>query len=136
MSEPLTRTATVAETGETAFSVRIAVSGHELIGDEPEDMGGGDIGPSPYDFLLAALGECTVMTIRWYARRQNWPLVSAQAVVTHQKHEGRDVFAKFVDITGPDLTEEQKTRLLDVAAKCPVHKTLSAGADITTAWKE
>ena len=73
MSEETT-TAHIVETGESAFAVSIEVSGHQLVGDEPLAKGGGDLGPAPYDLLLAALGECTAMTVRWYARQQNWPL--------------------------------------------------------------
>ena len=63
--------ATVTETGESLYAKNINVSGHALKGDEPAASGGGNLGPAPYDMLLAALGECTAMTVRWYAKQQN-----------------------------------------------------------------
>lgn len=80
-----TTTAHIAETGESAFAVSIDVSGYHLIGDEPVEQGGGDLGPAPYDLLLAALGECTAMTVRWYARQQSWPLERVEVTLTHAK---------------------------------------------------
>src|SRR5262245_28092570 len=64
----------VEETGESPFAVRIETGGHVLIGDEPVAEGGADLGPAPYQILTAALGECTAMTVRWYARKQGWPV--------------------------------------------------------------
>jgi putative redox protein len=78
-----TTTAHIVETGDSVFAVSIDVSGHQLIGDEPADQGGANLGPAPYDLLLAALGECTAMTVRWYARQQNWPLERVEVTLTH-----------------------------------------------------
>jgi putative redox protein len=128
----------IAETGESAFAVDIEVSGHRLKGDEPVSAGGADLGPNPYDLLLAALGECTAMTVRWYADRQKWPLESVQVNLTHRKSEiegapGKtDIFEKVVDIRGPALTAEQRERLLDVAKKCPVQRTMEGAPRILT----
>lgn len=129
---------TVSETGASPFAVRIETGGHSLIGDEPVAMGGADLGPSPYQMLAAALGECTTMTVRWFARQQQWPVDHIETDVTHEKAavEGRpgktDVFRKTVRIRGDALTGEQRTRLLDVAAKCPVHRTLENTSSIET----
>jgi putative redox protein len=136
--------ANISENGKSIFSVTISVSGHEFTGDEPESAGGANLGPAPYDLLLAALGECTAMTIRWYARRQNWPLERVEVRMTHSKREvvdnlaaeGRsgkvDVFTKEIAIHGNTLTEEQRAKLIDVAAKCPVQRTLLATPIIRT----
>lgn len=128
----------VTETGESPFAVRIVTGGHVVVGDEPASMGGADLGPSPYQLLTAALGECTAMTVRWFARQRQWPVDHIAVDVTHRKGavEGRagmvDIFHKTVRIRGAALTEEQHERLIDVAAKCPVHRTLEGGSSIAT----
>lgn len=152
MAEIKTITAQVAENGHSAYAVDIDVSGHRLQGDEPLSFGGGNTGPAPYDLLLAALGECTAMTVRWYAIQQKWPLANVSVTLSHTKQKRDDltdadkarlctpgqtgdrlpgmvdVFEKTVIITGPDLTEDQRQKLHDVAAKCPVQRTLVNGA--------
>lgn len=88
MSNEAKLNATVAETGESLYAVNINVSGHTLKGDEPVASGGGNLGPAPYDLLLAALGECMAMTVRWYAKQQNWPLEKVEVNLTYQKIGG------------------------------------------------
>ena len=128
----------VAETGESAFAVTISVSGHVLKGDETEGAGGKNLGPAPYDLLLAALGECTAMTVRWVARQKNWPLEKVEVALTHrkEKREGQkfpvDVFTKKITLHAPELSEEQRARLIDAAAKCPVQRTLEGTPEIRT----
>ena len=128
----------VTETGASRFAVRIDVGGHVIVGDEPAATGGAGLGPSPFQLLAAALGECTAMTVRWYAERQKWPLDHVAVDVTHQKEivEGRDgktdVFRKVLHIRGADLIADQRAKLIDVAAKCPVQRTLEAGSIIIT----
>lgn len=130
--------AQVTETGASRYAVAIEVSGHRLTGDEPEAEGGKGLGPSPYDLLAAALGECTAMTVRWYAEQQKWPLEHVELVLTHQKGgEGassprQDVFTKTITLTGPDLTPEQRAKLIGVAARCPVQRTLEGTPLIRT----
>src|ERR1700748_2560987 len=115
----------VIETGESAFAVDIEVSGHRIKGDEPVESGRANLGPAPYDVLLAALGECTAMTVRWYARQKNWPLDKVEVRLSHHKGtvEGKagktDIFEKEVLLTGAALTDKQKYKLIDVAGKCP-----------------
>ncbi len=129
MTETIT-TAHIIETGESRFAVDIDVMGHAIKGDEPLDAGGGNLGPAPFDLLTAALGECTAMTVRWYAEQQKWPLEKVEVTLTHRKGgEGalsarQDVFAKTIRIIGPDLTDEQRRKLIAVAAKCPVQRAL------------
>jgi putative redox protein len=125
-------TAHISETGESDYAVAIDVSGHKLKGDEPEDAGGKDIGPAPYDFLTAALGECTAMTVRWYALRQKWPLEKVEVKLTFQKIDKVGVFEKQVIVHGDKLSDEQRKKLIDVAAKCPVQRTLEGKVEIKT----
>jgi putative redox protein len=156
MAADKTIEARVSENGQSAYAVDIAVSGYALLGDEPESFGGGGLGPAPFDMLLAALGECSAMTVRWYALQQGWPLEHVAVELNHRKLDraalggddiGRlptpgatgdrvpakvDVFEKRVIITGEKLTEEQKRKLYDVAAKCPVQRTLVNGSIIRT----
>lgn len=129
-------TAYIGETGASAYAVKIDVSGHTINGDEPVSFGGGNLGPAPYDLLLAALGECTAMTVRWYAIQQKWPLEKVEVKLSHQKikaddvaeaagKKGRiDVFEKEIILHGGELNDEQRRKLIDVAAKCPVQRTL------------
>ena len=132
MSNTAKLNATVAETGESLFAVNINVSGHMLKGDEPVASGGGNLGPAPYDMLLAALGECTAMTVRWYAKQQNWPLEKVEVNLTYQKLDKVDVFEKEVIVHGDALTPDQHKKLVDVAAKCPVQRTLESDIVIRT----
>lgn len=133
-----TITAHIVETGESAFSVSIDVSGHKLTGDEPVSEGGEDLGPAPYDLLLAALGECTAMTVRWYARQQNWPLERVEVTLTHAKGgiDGKsskiDHFTKAIRVIGDELSDEQRQKLIAIAARCPVQRTLEGTPVITT----
>lgn len=130
--------ARVTETGDSRFSVAIEVSGHRLTGDEPEAAGGRNLGPAPYDLLTAALGECTAMTVRWYAEQQKWPLDHVEVTLTHGKGgEGaasprQDMFTKTIRLTGAELTPEQRARLIEVAAQCPVRRTLEGTPLIRT----
>lgn len=132
MSEKLTQ-AKVEETGQSAYAVDVTVSGHHLSGDEPHDAGGKNLGPSPYDLLTAALGTCTAMTIRWYALRENWPLEKVIVHLTHEKNNKTDVFTKHITLIGEHLTQEQREKLTEIAAKCPVQRTLEGTPVIKTA---
>jgi putative redox protein len=132
MAEPQKRTAHITETGESLFAVNINVSGFTIKGDEPLESGGKNLGPAPYDVLLAALSECTVMTVRWYAAQQKWPLEKVEAVLTHHKVGRTDHFTKTITLHGPDLTAEQREKLIDVSKKCPVQRTLEGTPVITT----
>ena len=132
MSADKTITAHVSETGESDFAVSIDVSGHKIKGDEPEDAGGKDLGPAPYDLLTAALGECTAMTVRWYALREKWPLEKVEVKLTFQKIDKVGVFEKQVIVHGDKLTNDQRQKLIDVAAKCPVQRTLEGKVEIKT----
>lgn len=127
------RAAHIVENGRSTFCVDIEVSGHAITGDEPVAGGGADIGPAPYDLLLAALGECTVMTVRWYAQREGWKLEKAEARLTHVKDGKTDRFVKHITLHGDELTPEQRAKLVEIAAKCPVQRTLEGTPVIETA---
>ncbi len=115
---------------------------HHLVADEPESFGGTDRGATPYGLVSAGLGACTSMTIRMYARRKGWPLTHVSVDVTHAKEHARDaspdgsggridVFRRRIRLEG-DLDEAQRAKLLEIADKCPVHRTLEASARIAT----
>ena len=129
MSEEM-RKAQVHENGKSKFAVDLDLSGHRLEGDEPETSGGANLGPAPYDMLLGALGECTSMTIRWYAEQQKWPLEKVEVTLTHHKDKSpdgklrTDYFTKDITLHGAQLTPEQRTKLIEIAAKCPVQRTM------------
>ncbi len=133
--------------GEGAkFTTQIQTGKHHLIADEPEDVGGTDLGPSPYQLLAAALGACTAMTLRMYADHKKWDLIEVLVHLDHHKKHGEDCsdceneksridhFERTLEISG-NLTDQQKQRLLEIANKCPVHKTLESNVNITTVLK-
>ena len=125
----------VVKNGGQGFTTDILAAGHQITADEPEKVGGNNFGPSPYDLLLSSLGACTAMTLRMYADRKKWDL---QEVIVHLSH-GKDYaedckespekqskidhIEKSIQLIG-DLDDKQKERLLQIADKCPVHKTL------------
>jgi putative redox protein len=135
---------TVTVHGSAAgFAQQISVGQHRLAGDEPISAGGTDTGPNPYDLLLAALGSCTSMTVALYARRKRWPLESVTVRLRHSKvHaadcEGCETRPALLDLIERDvefqgaLSEEQRARLLEIANKCPVHRTLTSKIQIAT----
>ena len=116
---------------------------HHILADEPEAYGGTDAGLTPYQLLSAGLGACTSMTIRMYARRKKWPLTHVSVDVTHDKihaadcehcrtQDGKiDRLSRHITLEG-DLTDDQKTRLFEIADRCPVHRTLESEIDIVT----
>jgi putative redox protein len=132
----------VARTAE-GYRTTILASGHSLIADEPVAVGGTELGPTPYDLLAAALGACTTMTLQMYARRKKWPLDEAVVRIRHSKVHAideeqcenaaakMDRLDRAVELVG-DLSEEQRARLIEIANKCPVHKTLEAGVVVET----
>jgi uncharacterized OsmC-like protein len=145
----------VAETAQGPFLNHVVVGQHRLLADEPTSIGGFDAGPAPYDFLGAALGACTSMTLRMYADRKKLPLDRVIVEVSHGKvhaddcfecaendavfsgiAEGRtnmiDRFERVITIEGDDLTDADRDKLLAIADKCPVHRTLENASVIAT----
>ena len=133
----------VAQTNIGGFRTEINAAGHALLADEPADLGGTNEGPSPYDLLSASLASCTTMTLKMYASRKKLPLESVTVRVVHGKvhardchdcesSEGRiDEFRRVVELVG-DLSAEQQARLLEIADRCPVHRTLHGEVKVRT----
>ena len=127
----------------SGFAQEIHAGRHRIVADEPVSAGGKDTGLSPYDLLLAALGACTSMTVGMYARRKSWPLEEVTVHLRHSKIHATDCaecetkdgmldrIERDIHFAGP-LTEEQRSKLLEIANKCPVHRTLTSEIDIVT----
>ena len=124
-----------------SFRQEIVVGKHSLVADEPASAGGGDTGPDPYDYLLTALGACTSMTIGLYARRKQIPLENITVSLRHSRIYAKDCeecetrdglldrIDVEIDLTGP-LSIEQHAKLMEIAGKCPVHRTLTSEINI------
>lgn len=122
----------VESTGRGKFQQVVHAGGATFFADEPKSVGGDATGPTPYDLLLAGLGACTSMTMGMYAERKGWPLQEAAVELTHKKVDGVDVIERQVHLLG-DLDAEQRQRILAIADKCPVHRTLHGEVKISTA---
>ncbi len=135
--EPVERGEVLVTGDRSRYTVAIDTWHHSLVADEPEDVGGADRGPTPYDLLLAALGACKAITVRMYADRKGWPLVETRVRLKHSRihakdceecetEEGKlDRLAAVLEFRGP-LSESQRERLAEIADKCPVHRTLGS----------
>jgi putative redox protein len=123
----------VAETGRGLLQVEARTASGALLIDEPVSVGGLGSGPNPYDLMSAALGACTVMTMRLYAERKGWPLTRIEVAVRHHRAslEARDLFDRTISLEG-SLDETQRAQLLAIAERCPVHRTLDRGSDVKT----
>ena len=133
----------VAETGEGGFTQEVRSGSHILLADEPRAVGGDDRGPGPYEYLLAGLGACTSMTIRMYAEHKGWPLEHVAVRLSHTKIHAEDCadcetekgkideITREITIEG-ELDDEQRQRLMEIADRCPVHRTLSSEIKIRT----
>lgn len=134
---------TVEESGAGTYAQRVVADGHEMTADEPAALGGNDLGPDPYGFLLAALGACTSMTLRMYAKQKGWPLEHVSVRLSHRKIHAADCadcetkagkvdeIEREITLSGP-LDDEQRARLLEIADKCPVHRTLHSEIKVRT----
>jgi putative redox protein len=140
---PSTKNEVVVTGSGAGFAQQITAGEHRLVADEPEASGGTDMGPGPYDLLLAALGACTSMTVGMYARRKQWPLETVRVQLRHSKVHAKDCvdcetqparldrIERDIELVGA-LDDEQRARLLEIADKCPVHRTLTSDIDIQT----
>lgn len=127
----------------TGLRVEVDARGHRFVADEPASVGGTETGPTPYDFVAAALGACTAMTLRLYANRKGWPLDAVEVDLLHARSHaadceacdsaphGLDHITRVVHLRGA-LSDEQKARLIQMADRCPVHLTLERGIHVTT----
>ncbi|MEM7550641.1 MAG: bifunctional alpha/beta hydrolase/OsmC family protein [Bacteroidota bacterium] len=134
-------------TGEQGYTTEVRAGQHMLTADEPESVGGNDLGPTPYGYLLASLGSCTSMTLRMYADHKKWNLKEIRVHLGHKKVHAEDCdhceekdskidrIEREIEIFG-DLDEGQKKRLLEIADKCPVHKTLHNDVEIISTLKQ
>ncbi len=113
------------------FAQDIEIAGHRIRSDEEVDNGGEDTGAAPHELLLAALGSCTAMTLKVYAERKGWPLRDVQVTLNGATRQAGYVIDRVITIDG-DLDAEQRRRLLEIADKCPVHKTLAGDITINT----
>jgi uncharacterized OsmC-like protein/alpha/beta superfamily hydrolase len=136
----------VAQIGDSGFRTEIMANGLAMIADEPISVGGTNMGPTPYDYLVAGLGACTAMTLRMYADRKKWPLEEVVVSLSHQKIHAEDCQAcdtdqtmvdrieREVELTGA-LSTSQLKRLMEIADRCPVHRTLESKVSIQTYLK-
>ncbi len=126
---------TVKERAGGIYTQDVIARGHHLYADEPENLGGADLGPSPFEFVLAGLGSCTTITLRMYAERKKWQVTHIAVDVGYKKSgfgaDMKSVFTRKITIEG-DLDEAQLKRMLAIADKCPVHKMLEAETEIRT----
>ncbi|MCZ6786210.1 MAG: OsmC family protein [Planctomycetota bacterium] len=137
----------VEETREGKFIQHITMGEHTLTADAPASSGGDDRGPNPYDLLLAALGTCTTMTLRMYADHKKWPLERVAVHLTQEKIHATDCeqcegetgkvdrIERELELHGP-LDDTQRERLLQIAGRCPVHRTLMEEKQILTRLRE
>ncbi|MEO0897357.1 MAG: bifunctional alpha/beta hydrolase/OsmC family protein [Bacteroidota bacterium] len=134
--EPLlTDKQAVVRIGQTGFTTEVRTGKHKFLADEPPSVGGDDLGPTPYDLLVSSLGVCTAMTMRMYADRKGWPLEEVRVHLEHRHEYAEDaanadskpakidVIERIIEIEG-DLDEKQQARMMEIADKCPVHRTL------------
>jgi putative redox protein len=126
----------VAENGKGRYQQAVTIGQHQLIADEPVDVGGADAGPAPFDYVMAGLGACTSITLRMYAERKEIALTRISVSLSHEKVmvEGvsRDRIERTITLEG-SLTDEQRQRLLEITNKCPVHRALSQSLIIESA---
>ena len=135
-------TVIVAETGSGTYTQQITAGHHLLASDEPRPIGD-DVGPTPYDLVLAGLGACTSMTVRMYANRKGWPLERVRVTLRHSRIHAQDCadcettkgwidhIDRDIELAG-DLDDGQRQRLVDIAERCPVHQTLTSEVRIAT----
>jgi len=127
--------------GDTNYKTSLSAGNHEIFADEPEEMGGGNSGPDPYDLLLMSLGSCTAITLRMYAERKKWPVEDIYVELRHFKDHAADCedcdeksakidkIEKEIIVKG-DLDSEQLDKLLEISHKCPVNKTLKGDIEM------
>lgn len=128
-------------TAAGGYRTEVSAGGHTLVADEPASVGGTDAGPTPYDFLLGAIGGCTAMTLRMYAGRKGWPLEDVTVTVRQGHDYAKDCadcatqpvaiprIEREIELRGP-LTGEQRERLMTIATRCPVAQTLANGIHV------
>jgi putative redox protein len=141
---PMPDNGVVVQTGNGKFGTEVHTVSHRFVADEPTSYGGDDTGPTPYDLLNAALGTCTAMTMKMYADRKEWPFEGTRIHVTHERDHSHDceealdkkvqlqALNRRIEILGDGLDEDQRAKLIEIADKCPVHRTLEGHLHIHT----
>lgn len=141
---PIPEEGVVVQTGNGKFGTEVHTVSHRFVADEPINYGGDDTGPTPYDLLNAALGICTAMTMKMYADRKKWPFEGTRIHVTHERDHAEDcghildenvqvqALNRKIEILGDSLDDEQRAKLIEIADKCPVHRTLEGHLHIHT----
>jgi putative redox protein len=122
-------------TGEGKHQQIVLVGPHRSLADEPKELGGDDTGLAPFEHVLAGLGACTSMTIKMYADRKAWPVANVHVDLSLHKEDDGYRLTRKIRLDG-DLSDEQRTRLLDIANKCPVHKMLTGKIAIDSSLAE
>ena len=132
------------QTGNGKFGTVVHTVSHRFVADEPISYGGEDTGPTPYDLLNAALGTCTAMTMKMYADRKEWPFEGTRIHVTHERNHAEDcghildenvqiqALHRRIEVLGDELTDDQRAKIIEIADKCPVHRTLEGHLHIHT----
>ena len=132
-----------ARIGRNGYTTELRAGKHSFIADEPISSGGEDLGPGPYDYLLSTLGACTAMTLRMYADRKGWDLAEVEVHLSHHKAYKEDcencenktaritLIEREIILSG-QLDDAQRSRLMEIADKCPVHRTLSEEIEVRT----
>jgi putative redox protein len=120
-----------ATIGTDHYKTELMTSGHQTIVDEPEELGGTNLGPAPGEFLMISLASCTAITLRMYADRKKWNVEKIKVEVAFEKAQYKTIFKREISFEG-DLDDDQRARLLQIANSCPVHKTLSNPIEIET----
>lgn len=141
---PMPEEGVVVQTGHGKFGTEVHTIAHRFIADEPRSYGGDESGPTPYDLLLAALGTCTAMTMKLYADQKGMPFKGARIHLTHERDHAEDMahmlepgekaqaLNRAITLLGDELTPEQRTKIIAIADKCPVHRTLEGHLHIHT----
>jgi uncharacterized OsmC-like protein len=126
----------VVQSGHGRFGTEVHTVSHRFVADEPRSYGGDNTGPSPYDLLLAALGTCTAMTMKMYADQKGWPFPGVRVHLRHERDHAEDCahaidgdmkvqpLHRVIELTGDMLSSEQPAKIVAIADKCPVHRTL------------
>lgn len=117
--------------GNAHYQTRLYAAGHELLADEPEELGGTNAGPAPGELLMLSLASCTAITLRMYADRKAWPIDQIEVEIDLEKSGETNIFKREIHLSG-ELTDEQRSRLLQIANACPVHKVLTHPIEVTT----
>jgi len=134
----------IVRTGHGKFGTEVHTANHRFVADEPRTYGGDETGPTPYDLLLASLGTCTAMTMKMYAERKGWPFEGTVIHLTHERDHHKDcdhcedpgakiqALNRSIEVLGDDLTAEQRVKIIEIADKCPVHRTLEGELHVHT----